>query len=304
MIKVDIVTSTFNAESYIELFLEKVSNLFNNSNKFELSQIIIVDDGSTDQTIDKIIILKKNSKNKVKIIKLSRNYGQHTALKEGIKSCNSDFCFLLDSDLQEDPNDFFKLYELMSNKKLELVYGKYKKSQSFTSYLFNNFFVKIFNQILEPNVMTIRLMTKKYYKSLNQSLTKNFVLNISVQELGFKKDFCYLNKNTSIKKSNYTFNKKMSLFFNCLTVPNDKVFSYMLIFSFLSMLSVFGYSFYIFSRWLIQEQIQEGFTTVVILISLFGFLAIFFNSLNLIYLSRILNETKKTQDNIIDEIIE
>ena len=66
MIKVDIVTSTFNAESYIELFLKKVSNLFYNSNKFELSQIIIVDDGSTDQTIDKIISLKKTQQIKLK----------------------------------------------------------------------------------------------------------------------------------------------------------------------------------------------------------------------------------------------
>ena len=163
------------------------------------------------------------------------------------------------------------------------------------------------------------LLWNKVYDAVGQRATmipldvkeKNLEKLISVLQnepacLGGAVAVPYKEKVFTLLSNNCTETIKKIGAINCIfrSAPNDKVFSYMLIFSFLSMLSVFGYSFYIFSRWLIQEQIQEGFTTVVILISLFGFLAIFFNSLNLIYLSRILNETKKTQDNIIDEIIE
>jgi glycosyltransferase involved in cell wall biosynthesis len=71
-------------------------------------EIIIVDDGSTDGTLEKI---KKLSP--VKIIVLARNYGQSLALDAGIRAAAGDIVVIMDADLQNDPTDIPKLLQKM-----------------------------------------------------------------------------------------------------------------------------------------------------------------------------------------------
>jgi glycosyltransferase involved in cell wall biosynthesis len=60
------------------------------------------------------------------VVKLNRNYGQHTATAVGMSFCNSSFCITMDDDLQHDPFDIPKLIEEMNRSKSDLVYGKFK----------------------------------------------------------------------------------------------------------------------------------------------------------------------------------
>jgi glycosyltransferase involved in cell wall biosynthesis len=110
-------------KSISELHLLITQSLDKRNIKYE---IILVDDGSTDSTwveIEKIIISDKN----VKGIKFTKNYGKSDALDAGFKSSSGDFILTMDADLQDDPEEIYKLLEIIKNKKFDLVSGWKKK---------------------------------------------------------------------------------------------------------------------------------------------------------------------------------
>src|SRR4030043_2009243 len=73
-------------------------------------EIIVIDDGSTDGTLDALIDLSQNIPN-MKIISFTRNFGQTAALSAGIDSCKGDIIIPMDGDLQNDPEDIAPLLQ-------------------------------------------------------------------------------------------------------------------------------------------------------------------------------------------------
>ncbi len=83
-------------------------------------EIILVDDGSTDQTRENILKLNDPS---VHLIELRRNYGQSSALSAGIGYAHGDYIITLDGDLQNDPADIPMMVEKLEQEGLDLVTG-------------------------------------------------------------------------------------------------------------------------------------------------------------------------------------
>lgn len=91
-------------------------------------EVIFVDDGSTDTTIERILEHKVN-KNDVKIVKFSRNYGQTSAMVAGIDHAQGEYIVTLDGDLQNDPSDIPMMLDILKNEDLDMVIGKRAKRQ-------------------------------------------------------------------------------------------------------------------------------------------------------------------------------
>ena len=72
-------------------------------------EIILIDDGSTDESWEVIQTLSKNSAY-IKGIKFKRNYGKSQALHAGFLNCNGDVVFTMDADLQDDPKEIPEMY--------------------------------------------------------------------------------------------------------------------------------------------------------------------------------------------------
>ena len=105
-------------------------------------EIILIDDGSTDESWEGIQTLSKNSTD-IKGIKFKRNYGKSQALHAGFLNCNGDVVFTMDADLQDDPKEIPEMYDMIINDNYDLVSGWKKKR--FDSILFKNIPSKIFN---------------------------------------------------------------------------------------------------------------------------------------------------------------
>lgn len=127
------------AESLPELaaWIEKVMQENNYS-----YEIIMVDDGSSDNSWHVIEELRKNNAN-IKGIKFQRNYGKSAALNEGFKAANGDVVITMDADMQDSPDEIPDLRKMILVDGFDIVSGWKKKR--FDSTLTKNIPSKLFN---------------------------------------------------------------------------------------------------------------------------------------------------------------
>ncbi|ACF14263.1 glycosyl transferase family 2 [Chloroherpeton thalassium ATCC 35110] len=89
-------------------------------------EIILVDDGSTDKTVDEV---KKYADEHVQLIILNKNYGQTHAMAAGIDAAKGEYVVTLDGDLQNDPADIPMMLEKLTSEGWDVVAGVRKKRQ-------------------------------------------------------------------------------------------------------------------------------------------------------------------------------
>ncbi len=106
-LKLSVVLPVFNEEECITEVLQELIDVLSSENFTEF-EIIPVDDGSTDKTFERIIQLAKNNE-KIKPIKLTRNFGQSAAMACGFDNAQFDLIVAMDSDGQNNPRDIPKL---------------------------------------------------------------------------------------------------------------------------------------------------------------------------------------------------
>ncbi len=101
-------------------------------------EIIFINDGSTDKSLQKLKELRVNDK-RVKIINFRKNFGQSSAISAGFDLCNGDYIVNLDADLQNDPADIPKLVEKL-DEGYDIVNGWRKKRKDSLSKKIPSFF--------------------------------------------------------------------------------------------------------------------------------------------------------------------
>lgn len=181
MKNLSIIIPIFNEIKTIEDLLKKVLKI--NVGK----QLIVVDDGSKDGSID---ILKKYKKKIDKIIIHKKNQGKGAAIRSGQKYVKGKYVVIQDADLEYNPSDIIKLLRVIKKKKLKAIYGsrvlnkkKKENTQNFTARIriFANFLLtKISNYINNQNLTDAHTC----YKMFESKLFKK----IKLKENGFA--FC------------------------------------------------------------------------------------------------------------------
>lgn len=122
-----VVIPVYNEAQAIALLVREVIDSLDGKIGYE---IIIVDDGSTDETADVLIQLMHGSAQQLRLIQHASNYGQSTAINTGIQSATAPWIATLDGDSQNDPADIIKLLserDIASDPDLKLVCGYRKK---------------------------------------------------------------------------------------------------------------------------------------------------------------------------------
>lgn len=120
--KLSIIISCYNEEKTIVPVLQKVLSA---DLKFEiLKEIIIVDDASTDNSLNHINeFIKTNVNNDIKLIVHSKNKGKGAAIRRGIAEASGDLIIMQDADLEYDPHEYYKLIRPIYNGNADVVFG-------------------------------------------------------------------------------------------------------------------------------------------------------------------------------------
>lgn len=299
--KLSIVTTLYKSSLYVNEFYDRMSAEARKiTDKYE---IIFVDDGSPDDSLQKAIALHQQD-SKVVVIELSRNFGHHKAIMTGLSHATGDYIFLIDSDLEEEPellNQFWQYYQLDAN--IDMIYGvqanrKGGLFERWSGKIFYKFYNFLTDVKIPPNFLTVRLMTKRFVQSL---------LSFQEQELNFSTLIAltgYSTKAVIVKKldhspTTYSFFRKLSIVFNAITSSTSKplwlIFNFGL---FITITSSFYALFLIYQKLFYHIGI-DGWTSVIVAIIFFGGLIILFLGVIGIYLAKIFNEVKNRPITIV-----
>lgn len=139
-VEVSIVIPVYNEEQNLPLLMDRLLPAMQGSGKgFE---IILIDDGSADNSL---ALLKGFAKyEQVKIVELTKNYGQHAAIMAGFSLCSGDIIVTMDADLQNPPEEIPRLVKIMEEGSYDVV-GTIRKSRQDS--FFRIFPSKIINMV-------------------------------------------------------------------------------------------------------------------------------------------------------------
>jgi len=128
--KISIIIPCYNEKNTIQKILKKVEEIYDIK-----KQIIVVDDGSTDETYDLIKDFKFESE--YKIIRHKINSGKGSAIKSAVTYISGDIVIIQDADLEYDPKDYREIISPIVQNKKKVVYGSRVLNK--TRYNQNNF---------------------------------------------------------------------------------------------------------------------------------------------------------------------
>ena len=179
MEKISVVVPCYNEEDVLELFNVEMEKLRKELKNVTL-EVIYINDGSADNTLNILRELAKKDKNN-KYISFSKNFGKESGIYAGLKNATGDYVVVIDADLQHNPRTIIDMYNILKEKEYDSVAVRRvdRKGEKKIISLFSRIFYKVIKAISQIEVvdgeMDFRMMNKKMYKAvLKLSETNRF----------------------------------------------------------------------------------------------------------------------------------
>ncbi len=304
MKSVSIIGPCFNEENNIDEYLIRITKV---SDKLGLDyKIILIDDGSKDNTWSKILEHSKNN-NRIKGIKFTRNFGHQAALMAGINFANSDYVFCSDVDLQDPPELMEQMFEKISSKKFDVVFGKrIKNNENFLKKLSSIIFYKVFNLIsntkISEQTSDFILFNKRVLDELKKVKDRDIFLRGLIPWFGFNTDYVEFERDNR-KKGNTGWSFSKMIDFSLTAFLSFSNFPMRLSFylSLISIILFIALSFYALYSY-VSTNVVRGWTSLFLVISFFNTIIFLILGIMGEYVGRIYLNGKEKPRYIIDMI--
>jgi polyisoprenyl-phosphate glycosyltransferase len=288
MAHISIVSPVYRAEAIVPLLVNQlVSSLEEITRDYE---IILVEDGSRDNSWNEIV--KQCSINqKVKGIKLSRNFGQHYAITAGIEHSNGDWVIVMDCDLQDRPEEIKNLYQKVHEGYDIVLARRIERKDHFFKRVSSKSFYFILSYLTgtsqDPRIANFGIYHRKVIASINKLKEPIRYFPTMVKWVGFKKTIINVEHGKRESGSTtYNWTKLFRLAMDIILANSDKPIK--LIFKtgfFIALLSLF-FGLYILYNYLIHKITVPGYTSLLISIWFIGGMIMFILGLIGLYVGK------------------
>lgn len=305
MKKVDIIVPCYNESQVIQLFFEEVVKV-TSSLKDYLFEIIFVDDGSKDNTLE---FLKKFAENNdfVKFISFSRNFGKESAMYAGLKNSTGDFVVILDADLQHPPKLISEML-LAMNEGYDCCCANRasRAGESKTLSFFKRRFYKLINKISEVDMPDgagdFRMMNRKMVNAvIAMSEVQRFSKGI-FSWVGFKtKWIVFENVERAAGETKWSFWKLFKYALDGITAFSTAPLKIASVLGIFISLSAFIYLVYIIIKTLIYGIDSPGYASIITILLFIGGIIILSCGILGEYIAKIYMEVKNRPVYIIRE---
>lgn len=214
MSKLSIVIPVYyNEDTLMDLYQDMQEKILG---KLESYELVFVDDGSGDSSWEIMNRIKEMDPENVRLVKLSRNFGEHAALLAGLSVCTGDCAVTKQADLQEDSALILELYDSWKRGNKVVLAVRRSRDESKVKVFFANLYYAMVRKFVNKNMPVggcdCYLIDRKVIEVLERLDEKNSSLTLQVLWAGFKTDMVYFDRKDREKgKSRWTFAKKFKL---------------------------------------------------------------------------------------------
>ena len=274
MDKVSIIVPIYYNELNIPHLYEQMKEKILSRTDFE-AEIVCVDDGSKDGSYKALLELREKD-DRFKVVKLSRNFGSHTAILAGFAHATGDCMTMVAADLQEPLEIIIEMYEKWKQGKKVVIAVRKDREDGFFQKLFSNTYYSLMQKYALKDMPSggfdCFFIDKKVRDVLVSMNEKNSSIVGQVLWAGFEMDkIYYVRKKREIGESKWTLSKKIKLF-----IDSFMAFSYVPI-RFISTLGIFisivGFVlavFLIVNKFMFNVPVQGWTTMMITLLMLSG----------------------------------
>jgi len=291
-----IVVPVYNSANSLRELHARIDNIFKKiSGAFEL---ILVDDGSQDNSWEIMESLYSHDP-RVKIVRLTKNYGQHNALLCGFSFTEGDFVLTMDDDLQNPPEEIPKLIQAIEDPNVDVVLGvpmrrAHSLFRNAGSYIYSRFFAKAMRGNSTFRLSSFRLIKKQIVDQLQNIVSPNpsvglLLLSITDRIISIP----VVHHLRPYGHTTYSRKKLKRLFLNGILYNSLLPLKTVWYLGFICLVLSGALGLYYLFLYFLGAISVSGFTTVVLLILFFSGMNMFAVGILGEYLLRIIQEVRK-----------
>jgi len=290
-----VIVPVYNEQEVVTEFYKRIKRVMDSTK--ESYELLFVNDGSRDKTLEKLIDLCKSDKS-IKIIDFSRNFGHQIAISAGMDFARGNAIVVIDADLQDPPNIILKMI-VKWKQGYDVVYGK--RTQRKKESLFKRFFAAAFYRFLRRitgekipvDVGDFRLIDRKVCDSMKNLHEKHRFVRGLISWLGFNQtEVTYIREKRFAGKTKYPLRKVIGFALDAITSFSHKPLKIATFLGFFILMSGFVYLFYILYQRLFTNNTVEGWTSIISLTLVFNGITLFILGIIGEYIGRIYDEAK------------
>ncbi|WP_339798947.1 glycosyltransferase family 2 protein [Paenibacillus sp. FSL R5-0744] len=272
---------------------------------FEL-EFVFVDDGSKDSSLS-ILLEEREKDQRIKVVKLSRNFGSMSAIQAGLLQATGDCVGIIAADLQDPPELFVEMIDKWKHGKKVVLATRSDREESLSQKTFSNTYYFLLEKLALKGYpkggFDFVLIDKQVVKELTHIEEKNTSVMSLIYWLGHDQEqIPYVRQQRKLGKSRWTLSKKIKLFVDSFVSFSYTPIRFMSIIGFITAVLSFFYGIFVVIGTLFGFIELQGWTTIIALITfLLGIIMIMLGIIGE-YMWRILDESRKRPPYIIDEV--
>ena len=293
-----IVVSCYNEELAIPLFYKEVKKMIEKMDYLDF-EIVFVDDGSKDKTLEILKKLAKKDK-QVKYVSFSRNFGKEAAMYAGLEYSKGDYVTLMDADLQDPPAMLEKMYKYLESGEYDCVATRRvtRKGEPPIRSFFARQFYKIINKLSDIEMVDgardYRLMRREMVDAIVDMREYNRYSKGLFSFVGFKTKWLeYENVQRVAGETKWSFWKLFIYAIDGITAFSTKPLIMSAILGFLFCLISFAMIIFIIIKTLVYGDPVNGWPSTACIIFFVSGIQLFCMGIVGQYLSKTYLETKK-----------
>lgn len=270
-------------------------------------ELIFVDDGSGDRSLEILRDFQGKYPETVKIVKLTRNFGSMAAIQAGFSVASGDCVGMISADLQDPPELFLEMLSYWEKGTKAVFAVRQDREEPFSQKLFSNAYYALVRRYAIADYpdggFDFFLVDRQIVNEINRIQEKNTNLMSLIYWLGFKPIMIpYVRRARVHGKSRWTLAKKLKLFVDTFVAFTFFPLRVLSTVGFLAAMTSFGYGTFILVYWLLFGIDVKGWVPTMLIITFTTGLQMTMLGVLGEYLWRTLDEVRRRPSFVIDEI--